>query len=83
MSNLLRTFANAAKAASTAGLSTYEDAAKKGKQEYNREQSRRSAGRYHKKETPEDYNKRKAREMLGMGPEHPMDRFSRGPSGAT
>ena len=72
MSNLIRDLAGAAKAAYAA----YEDAAKKGKQEYNREQSRRSAGRYKKKETPEEYNKRKARELRGMKPEHPMDRFA-------
>lgn len=83
MSNLIRGLAAAAQTAATTGMSAYEDAAKKGRQQYNREQSRRSAGRYQKKETVEEYNKRKAREMLGMGPEHQMDRFSRGPSGAT
>ena len=83
MSDLLRSLATTAQAVATSGLSSYEDAAKRGRQQYNREQSRRSAGRYQQKETPEEYNKRKAREMLGMGPEHEMDRFSRGPSGAT
>ena len=83
MSDLLRSLATTAQAVATSGLSSYEDAAKRGRQQYNREQSRRSAGRYQQKETPEEYNKRKAREMLGMGPEHPMDRFARGQSGAT
>ena len=83
MSELLRSLATTAQAVASGGLSSYEDAAKRGRQQYNREQSRRSAGRYREKETPEEYNKRKAREMLGMGPEHEMDRFSRGPSGAT
>ena len=66
MSNLIRGSTAAAQAAATTGMSAYEDAAKKGKQEYNREQSRRSAGRYQSKETPDEYNKRKAHEMLGM-----------------
>ena len=43
----------------------YEDMARKGRQQYNREQSQRSAGRYHQKETPEEYNRRKANEMMG------------------
>ena len=83
MSDILRSLVTTAQAAATGGLSSYEDAAKRGRQQYNREQSQRSAGRYKQRETPEEYNKRKAREMLGMGPEHSMDRFSRGPSGAT
>ena len=84
MSELLRSLATTAQAVASGGLSSYEDAAKRGRQQYNREQSQRTGGRIHRpKETPEEYNKRKAREMLGMGPEHEMDRFSRGPSGAT
>ena len=62
----MRGLAAAAQAAVTTGVSSYEDAVKKGKQEYNREQSRRSAGRYQPKETADEYNKRKAHEMLGM-----------------
>ena len=66
MSNLIIGLASAAQAAVTSGVSSYQDAAKKGKQEYNREQSRRRAGRYQKKESPDEYNRRKAHEMLGM-----------------
>jgi hypothetical protein len=66
MSGILKGLAKAAQGAATSGLSSYKDAAKAGKQEYNREQSRRSAGRYHKKQTPQEYNKMKAREMMGM-----------------
>ena len=66
MSNILRGLTKAAQAATTSGLQSYGDAAKAGKQEYNREQSRRSAGRYQQKQTPQEYNKMKAREMMGM-----------------
>ena len=97
MSNLLRGLAAAARAAATAGLTSYEDAAKKGKQEYNREQARRyrdrdsGANQDNRRETADQYNMRKAKEMLGVKEEqkkkepegHPMDRFSRGPSGTT
>jgi hypothetical protein len=93
MSNLLRGLATAAKAAATAGLTSYEDAAKKGRQQYNREQSQRyrdvgsGHDRDNRRETPDQYNMRKAKEMLGVKEEpkkkepagHSMDRFSRGP----
>ena len=46
-------------------MSSYEDVAKKGKQEYNRD-SHEEVGRYQPKETADEYNKRKAHEMLGM-----------------
>ena len=74
MSQLLRSIAAAARAASTSGLESYGDAAKAGKQEYNREQSRRSAGRYQQKQTPEEYNRMKAREMMGLDGEPKPDK---------
>ena len=97
MSNLMRGLAAAAQAAITTGVSSYQDAAKKGKQQYNREQSQRYRDRSsghnqdNRRETADQYNMRKAKEMFGMKEEpkkkepagHPMDRFSRGPSGTT
>lgn len=74
MSNLMRGLAAAAQAAVNSGVSSYGDAAKRGKQEYNREQSRRSAGRYRQKQTPDEYNMMKAREMMGMEGEPKADK---------
>lgn len=80
MSDLLRGLASAAQAAATTGLSAYEDAAKKGKQQYNREQSQRSAGRYQKKETPEEYNRRKAEEIVnGKQASKPKGKYGNSP----
>jgi hypothetical protein len=65
MSNLLRSLSASAKALTTGNVSAltgYDE--KKARQQYNREQSQRSAGRYHKKETPEEYNRRKAEEIV-------------------
>ena len=68
MSNILRGLTKAAQAATTSGLQSYSDAAKAGKQAYNREQSRRFNNRMpnNNKQTPDQYNMMKAREMMGM-----------------
>ena len=80
MSTLIRGIAAAAQAATTAGLTAYEDAAKKGKQQYNREQSQRSAGRYQQKETPEEYNRRKAEEIVnGKQTGKPKSKYNNAP----
>ena len=64
MSDLLRGLVTAAQSAATSGLSSYEDAAKRGRQQYNREQSQRRTKTQTNKETPEEYNRRKAEELV-------------------
>lgn len=50
--------------------SSLDDMNKKNRQQYNREQSQRSAGRYQKKETPDEYNRRKAEEIVNGKPDN-------------
>ena len=66
MANNISYLANMVKQGVSSVSDAYEDMRKKGMQQYNREQSRRSAGRYQQKETPEEYNRRKANEMMGI-----------------
>jgi predicted component of type VI protein secretion system len=73
LNNMARGLGNGAMAGASAIVAapgmvaeTVGDMNKSNLQEYNREQSRRSAGRYQQKETPEEYNRRKANEMMGV-----------------
>ena len=94
MSSLLRSLSAGAKALATGNISSltgYDE--KKAMQAYNREQARRAAGRgtghntRSGRETVDQYNERKAKELLGITDEpkkekptgHPMDRFAKGP----
>ena len=53
----------------------------KNRQAYNREQSKRSAGRYNKKQTPEEYNQELANEIMGVeeleAPSGPLPEIAR------
>lgn len=66
MANNISSLANMVKQGVSSVSDAYEDMRRKGRQQYNREQSQRSAGRYHQKETPDEYNRRKANEMAGI-----------------
>ena len=58
--------ASAVVAAPGAAAEAVEGMNRENRQEYNREQSRRSAGALRQRETPDEYNRRIADEMLGI-----------------
>jgi len=87
MSDLLRAISNAGKSAITAlngetsGLSDYlENLNKKGKQQYNREQSQRRTRSNTTKETVEEYNRRKAEELVsGKSKDRKKNKYNNAP----